>query len=265
MKIRCVLSACNTNSMYMDFIPIFIRSWKKLFPEVEIKIIIVAKRIPNEYVKFSENLILFPPEGVPDAFVSQYIRLLYPAILKLDCGVIITDIDILPMSRDYYIRSLENLNQDCFVSYREILTEWNELAICYNAAAPRTWAEIFNVHSLSDVRERLRSAYASVSYDGKHGGQGWSTDQRDLLAHLRRWPAKEERWKILKDRDTGFNRLDRSERQLRHLTWFSRAPIAWLTRRRIRCGYYTDFHAFRPYADYKSLNESVVDALGPRR
>jgi hypothetical protein len=39
MKISNILTAVNNNSLYIDFIPNFIKHWKFLFPEAKINII----------------------------------------------------------------------------------------------------------------------------------------------------------------------------------------------------------------------------------
>ena len=39
MILDCVITACNTLPLYYDFIPIFIRSWNKLYPNIDVKII----------------------------------------------------------------------------------------------------------------------------------------------------------------------------------------------------------------------------------
>ena len=41
MKLDCILTACNTNESYLDFIPLFIKAWTKLYPDVDIKIVLI--------------------------------------------------------------------------------------------------------------------------------------------------------------------------------------------------------------------------------
>ena len=36
MKLDSVLTAVNVNPIYIDFIPIFIKTWKKLYPTVDV-------------------------------------------------------------------------------------------------------------------------------------------------------------------------------------------------------------------------------------
>ena len=38
MELEYVLTSCNNNKLYSDFIPIFIRAWKKLIPDIKIKL-----------------------------------------------------------------------------------------------------------------------------------------------------------------------------------------------------------------------------------
>ena len=45
MKLDCVLTACNMNPLYSDFIPIFIKTWNKLYPAVDVKIIFISAPI----------------------------------------------------------------------------------------------------------------------------------------------------------------------------------------------------------------------------
>ena len=59
MKIDCILTSCNLNKKYIDFIPLFIQSWKKLYPKIDIKIILICNKIPKYLMKWNEYLIQF--------------------------------------------------------------------------------------------------------------------------------------------------------------------------------------------------------------
>ena len=90
MLLDTVLTAVNDNPLYIGFIPYFIKMWKLLYPKVDVKIIVVAERIPENLEEYNSHLILFKPiQGVSTAFTSQYIRLLYPCLLKCKGGVLI--------------------------------------------------------------------------------------------------------------------------------------------------------------------------------
>ena len=158
MRLDTVLTAVNDNPMYIGFVPYFIRMWKLLYPTVDIKVVVVAEHIPVHLKEYDNHLILFKPiKGVSTAFTSQYVRLLYPCLLRCKGGVLITDMDIVPMNRTYFTESVSNIDDTKFVYYREnICREYNQIAMCYNIALPSTWKEIFDIHTIDDVRSQRR-------------------------------------------------------------------------------------------------------------
>ena len=105
MKVDCVLTAVNTNPLYIEFVPYFIKVWRKIMPTANIKIILIADSIPDDLVEYQKYFILFSPiKNVSTSFTSQYIRLLYPALLTgYKDGIMITDIDMIPLNKKYYI------------------------------------------------------------------------------------------------------------------------------------------------------------------
>lgn len=254
MKLQCVLTATTADPLYMDFVPLFVEAWKKLYPTVETKIILVHDRIPLELEKYKEHLILFRPlPRVSNAFVSQYIRLLYPALLtQYDHGVLITDIDMLPMSSTYYTKSIESVADNAFVYYRDGCTAANQFAMCYNVAAPKTWMEIFRIYGLQQVEERLDDLFHLMDHY-EVAGKGWFTDQKDLFASVMKWHMTTGRFVALNDAGTGFQRL-------------CRASFPWCVdleqfKKQIGSGAYSDYHCLRPYHDYKDMNDIILTNL----
>ena len=247
MRLDCILTACNENPLYQDFIPIFVRTWKKLYPQVDVRIVYIAESIPERFLPYAEHLILFKPiPGVSTSFTSQYIRLLYPAVMNYNNGIMITDIDMLPMNRTYYTKNIEGLEDDKFISLRG--GRGKEIYICYNTALSSTWASIFEIKTLEDIIKRLTSVCSSIRYTGTHGGIGWSTDQVQLYNAIMRWKEKSSNFIALTDCKTGFKRLER-------LGYSSNLDES------IRSGQYSDHHCPRPYSLNMELNECVYNAL----
>jgi hypothetical protein len=60
MILDYVLTSCNLNPLYLEFIPFFIQSWNKLYPKTKIKIILISDFIPEEYLKYKDNIINVP-------------------------------------------------------------------------------------------------------------------------------------------------------------------------------------------------------------
>jgi hypothetical protein len=253
MKLDCVLTACNANPLYVDFIPLFVQAWKKLYPEVDVKIVLVANEIPNEFSQYKENIILFPPiPDVHDAYVSQTIRLLYPGLLSYEGAVLITDMDMLPMNRTYYSAPLVPRDEDSFVHFRNGVMYWrgmNQYAMCYNAARPDVWREITGVYSIDALRTWIVSNYCR-GYDGNSDGFGWYSDQVVLYSMLTHWNKKDTKLICLKDNEIGYRRLDRIYNHNIHEI----IPL-------IQSGHFSDYHCFRPYKENKEFNDMVVDNL----
>jgi hypothetical protein len=157
MRLSYVLTATNDNPLYIDFIPVFIRAWKKLYPDVQVRILVVADKIPDWLNSWLDNLILFkPPSGIDTGFIAQYIRVLYPSLLPTDGAVMITDMDMIPMNRSYYSSTIEPFDTNTFVYYRgNVCAESREIAMCYNAACPAIWSEIFKLATPTAVPEHF--------------------------------------------------------------------------------------------------------------
>lgn len=251
MKLDCVLTATNTNPTYCQFIPIFVKMWNKLLPEVDVKIVMVSDKIPDEYKEYSNNIILFPPiDGMKTEFISQYIRLLYPSILNYENGVLITDMDMLPMNSKYYVDNIKDIPNDKFIYYRNVLLGLREIAMCYNVAIPKIWGEVFEIKELKDIYIHLKNIYDQISYDGGHGKTGWNTDQLSFFYHIVSWHSKTNNFIYLEDRKTGYNRLDRGTFVLNDCLI-----------NQIKSGYFSDYHALRPYSEFKEINDKISDLI----
>jgi hypothetical protein len=243
MKLGTVLTASDLNPLYCDFIPIFIRAWTILFPEVDIIVVLIADSVPDNLSEFSKNIQCWKPvEGIHTAFQAQCVRLLYPQLIQRNEGVLITDMDMLPMNRFYYEEVIKTISDDTFVCYRDVCLP-AELPICYNIAVPSVWKALFE-------GETMDSWYEGTNYDGNHGGSGWSTDQLVLIKKFSEYPGKKV---ILNDRLTRFNRLDRS--------YSSQFTDMNDLRNKIMSGSYSDYHCLRPHSLHRDMNNFIVDSL----
>jgi hypothetical protein len=249
MKLDCVLTSCNLNPLYCDFIPMFIKAWKKLYPDVTVIIVLIAKKIPDNLIKYKENITCFEPiEHLSTAFTSQYIRLLYPCILNYKNGILITDMDIIPMNSSYYTKNIESIDNNKFIYYRDVLMEqYNEIAMCYNIALNKTWKDIFKINNIDDIVKRLIDVINDVNYIDGHGNKGWNTDQLHLYKRVLEWNKNTNNFVHLYDTKTGYMRLDRINFEF--------------DKTKIKNGYYSDYHCCRPYDKYKSINDEIINAL----
>jgi len=252
MKIDCVLSASNMTEMYFDFIPLFIQSWKTLYPDIDVKIVLINDTIPDTLKEYESNIICFPPitnPTIPTSLIAQVIRDLYPALLKqYSNGILISDIDMMPMNNIYYTKPIENIPDDKFIIYRDVLLGGRQIAMCYNVATADTWSQIFNINSVEDVITRIKE------YNKLHKTI-WETDQIVLYSKVFEWNTKNkknnmDKLVILKDTETGYERLDRIA-----------FPEINKCLEKIKEKKYTDYHALRPYKKYKEINDLILENL----
>ena len=59
MEIDYVLTAVDLDPLYVDFIPMFVESWKVLVPRAKIVIILIADYIPPSLMDYEEHLTLY--------------------------------------------------------------------------------------------------------------------------------------------------------------------------------------------------------------
>ena len=211
--------------------------------------------VPKQ-LRADRNVRVFPPvDGLHPALQAQCVRLLYPALLEAG-GVITADVDMVPLNATYFHRPAGRIGAHHFLAYRNALLAGHEIPICYNAARPETWGDVFRIQSLDDVRDRLLEWGTDVRYDGVRGGHGWDTDQVVLYETLiERGRRTRDVW-ILDDRFTGHRRLVLSPQE-------GHGPTLEI-RRAIERGIYSDFHLLHPVAENAELNELIVELARTR-
>ena len=202
MKIDRVILSSNESSDYFDFWPIVSLSWQK----IGIKPTLIYTG-PNKICD-SENIVNLHIPKIDSAFVSQNVRLLAPSLFK-DEVCIISDIDDMPLSKNYFQKNIEMFSDDKFIIYRPDAVPDNMISIMWNVATGKTWGEIFNIENLKDIETTLIEWYPE-SY--KIRGENWYFDQiilkEKIDAFSKDYPDRVVR---LSDKTTGFNRLNRSK------------------------------------------------------
>jgi hypothetical protein len=316
MKIKHVLTACNENAFYSEFIPNFCRVWEGLFQgAVQVHVVLVWKAtvpLPDYLLPYRDRLILFEPiESLSTALQAQCLRLFVPAILPFlesdkkpaaaaaaaaaaveegeggarvaggheADAVLISDVDMVPANRDYYEKSVAAVPADKWVNYRHsVLLAAREFAMCYHAAPPQLWAQVFGVTEAlsrsttisservsriwSQIRQLMLQAFGGVRYTGVPGDAGWNSDQRFLFDKLSAFVAQQPGVYVgLEDPQCGYLRLDRLEWESKaaHIARFRQLPRD--LRDAILAGRYSDFHMLRPQSQYATVNGLMIDCV----
>lgn len=261
MKFTDILTATNLNPNYYKIIPVFIKTWLHIFPEINIHIILIAEEIIEELKPYEKNIKLFKPiDGVNTALTAQYIRILYPSLLtEAKGGVMITDMDMLPMGRKYYIEQIKNINNNKFICYRPLSCVGpNEMVICYNIAHSNIWRDIFKISDEKDIINKLVDVNKNNYYEGKHGGQGWSLDQLHLYSTTQEWNKNTNNLIILNEHINVIchnNLPKRNDYYVRLWNHYNIHQIEYF----LEHDNIVDFHLPKPYN--KEISDKVLELL----
>lgn len=207
MKIDFVLTSCNNNNSYLQMYPYIFKVWKKRM-ELDCYLILIMDKIPEFLIEYKDYIILFPPyNNINTVFIAQTIRILYPALFE-NKNILITDMDIIPISKKYFIDSIENYDDknDIFISYTDRYLKQKMMAMCYNIAKSETWKKIFNINNTNDIKNILNEWY-NINYNGEKNCDGWYCDQIKLYEYAIN--NKNINLVILKDKNIGYKRLDK--------------------------------------------------------
>ena len=187
MKLSCALVACNDNPKYLDFWPIVRQAWWDIvgIPAV---MIYIGETKPEAYKDDPSVLCFKPMDGWSTVTQAQVIRLLYPALLQCEGAVVMSDMDMIPLQREYFVEGFEKFREDQFVSLRGIDEQEKQIYICYCGATPKVWSEMFSTKSLEDIYTRMGEWSQQMPLQVMQRAQpGWCFDQQKLYEHVKGW------------------------------------------------------------------------------
>lgn len=227
IKLDRVILSSDANPFYLEFWPIVARAWKEIVG-IKPTLVLIADMDVCVDETIGEVMRFEPIQGVSIALQTQVIRLLIPAFFENEVSII-SDIDMLPLNKNYFIKELENIPDENFLVYRDKAYENNSFRypMCYNAAKGSTFKEIFKVNTLKDIPHIIK-AWASLNL-------GWPTDEFILYAYLNNW--KKFHSKCTRLGHSTEKRIDRSD----NLTYDTQL---------LQNNYYIDAHLLRPYSQY---------------
>jgi len=237
MKINRVIVSSDTHDSYLPFWPLVAQAWKKI---VGIKPTLILVASDDTYVDETiGDVVRFEPiPGIPTALQAQVIRIFMPALFEDDVSII-SDMDMIPLCRDYFIKSVENCPEDAFIAYRDnAYKNRARFPMCYVAAKGSTFKEIFGIKTVDDMRSMI------IDWYGHH--LGCATDELMMYKYVVSWREYRRRCIQLGHRVT--RRVDR-------IDW-RYDPV------KLKQGEYIDAHLLRPYKEHKKEIDTLATLLG---
>ena len=256
MKLDLCLLSCDLNPMYYDFFPLIKKFWKKKVG-IDCILILIANDVPYSLRNEADSIILFSPlKNIPTAFQAQCIRLLYPCLLTEFNGIIISDMDIIPLQSDFFLETIQELDQKTtFCIYRDVISEYQQYPMCYCAASSETWKNLFDIHIINDIVLTLEKWYSKDDYAVSSAfSEMWAQDQFQLFKTVSLVSHLSFSVIIHKftDEQTKFSRLDRAD-----VDFISKNKKE--IKNEIGNKKYSDFHLPRPYQNYKELLDELLN------
>jgi hypothetical protein len=232
MKIDYVLLGSTNNPTYLDFWPIVSKIWKLKFNITPVLGLIGEHNlvVSEEYgkvIRFNEL------PNWESGLLSQLVRLYLPKYLKGNC--LISDIDMFPLSKKYFIDDLEKYTDDEFIimsSHHPQTIDMPQYPMCYVVANSELFTNIFELNKdwdlwIEDVPKN-----------------DWYTDQMYLYSVVNN--NKNINY-VFPKRSFINDRIDRGD-------WYYDVN-------KLLNGEYIDCHSLRPYNNHKNEIDKLLNLI----
>lgn len=247
MKIDYVIMSTDGNELYDDFWEINKTIWKNVIGVTPILVVIGDE----DKIEHNEDCVIIYYKKVADiktSFQAQIARL-YVTSLFLENTLLISDLDMIPLNKNYFTDFADEVKENQILIYTSDAygyIDQKRYPMCYNLAKGKTYHEILN---FDFTFQEFVMKLDSLNIEPK-----WDTDELyfgDCVYEF----EKENYNRIIK-KERGFregwatNRIDRNY-------WFS----ANYNYDKIPEGFYYDCHSLRPYKKYKKEIDNIVNLI----
>ena len=258
MKIQKVLVSCNKNPLYFDFWTPFSYVWKEKFG-VDPVLIFIDKNPDSVELddRWGEVIRVRSIDGIPEYLQTQWSRFYFTNRYS-DEVCMTSDIDMFPLSKEYFIKNISDLKLDndghVHLNGNGITGKYDDwfkgvcnLSVCYHANYGNRFAEVFDM--CNDWENEIQRLH-----DMKLG-----RDQSQWAEHLKGM----DNWGAEEDYTTSVLRSKVSDKSIKFFTcglYGLRFDRGWWNdcKSAINTVPFVDCHSIRPYAENK---EEIISVL----
>lgn len=251
MKIDKVIHSCDDKDFYLDFWPIVSEIWRKKF-NIEPVLLHFGSKNPSE--KFGTVIKMPAIDCVPINTLCQISRYWIP-ITDLNATWMTSDIDMLPISKNYFVDWLSGIDEDKWVHLNSDRKEFHPNIMylcCYNIAKGKTFKDILYLPETFEDFVNLgfwKENTHNYTPDGLSKPlPHWGADEMWSSKKLNQYSDQSRI--VRKFRDCGPHECHRIDR----IKW------GWNDLGVISEDYY-DCHAVRPYAKHKDSIDRLVELI----
>jgi hypothetical protein len=226
-KIDYVIISSNDDPLYKDFYPIVAKRWL----EIGLKTYYINITDRDEIIENEFGIIhkIKSLDFVSSGFQSQVVRIF--ASKFFEGNMLTSDIDMLPLNREYYNQYNSELTDDNVIAFTGLHPYYPMCYVLSHTSNFRKYLEI----------EDLNFEEFCLMLNEKYGSK-WNTDEHFMFDQFQKYLDKI----VLKQRDLS-RRIDRS---------FWTYDI-----RLLQSGYYIDSHLLRPYSQYKRHIDELLTIM----
>lgn len=173
MELKYAVVSSNSNPEYLDFWPYVAKAWKSLIG-LEPVLLYIDEKEPPSWIYDHGKVYYF--ESIKEWDIvqqSQCIRFWGARIL--DSPFIISDMDMLPISKEYYINGVKNAENNQIVSYSSDVIKYRwyktnpQYPMCYLAGDPSSFIKALDLvdNDYKNFFIRLKSMNLRTGTDQK--------------------------------------------------------------------------------------------------
>jgi hypothetical protein len=242
MKLEYAVVSSNSNPEYLDFWPYVARAWKNLIGLEPVLLYIDSKPPPDWIHNHGKVYYL---ESLKDWDIAQQAQCIrFWAANILDKPFIISDMDMLPISKDYYINHAEYIGDAGLISYSSDIIKYRwyrtnpQYPMCYLAGDPKSFSDVLDLNEDNhlDFLRRLKRMNLRSGTDQKFFYNQVTIKRFNNIKHLERGWVEEK---------YASGRLDK---------------VIW-PKNDYNAHEYIDCHLPRPYSNNKSMCDLLFKKL----
>lgn len=239
--IRAIMASDN-NPTYLDFWPIVAQAWGKIIGIRPTLALIADKNtVIDETIG---DVIRFDPiPGVSTAQHAQLIRMLLP-IYYPDDICIISDIDMLPLNKGYFLDPLAKIGKKQIIVYHDRVykPQAKRIPMCYVAGKGNTFKEVFHINAIDEI--------PGLIYAWSILNPSWTADEEILYTYLSQWHKWTNYCQFL-----GFEATFVTQHRIDRFNWQYNIEL-------LRNEFYHDAHLLRPLSKYEKELGLFFEELG---
>jgi hypothetical protein len=245
MKLDYAVHSSDSNPFYLDFWPLVSKIWKLKFKVEPILLYIDENHDIRIDETYGRVIKMKPVPDVPVYIQCLWIRYWWPSQVP-EKVCILSDIDMFPISKRYFIEQIKNISDDKYLHLNPIGNA--VFPSCYHVAKGKYYKEVFELHdSWEDSVRFINSLESGISHSIQNGTvmQKWGVDEKYATDQIYKSPNK-----------ALFLLLPRNQLRIDRTFW-NWKPI------HIKQDYYADSHSIRPYnhPTYKPMIDRLVEEI----